>query len=282
MHGWKDAIMDTALSFTEVVVSLIKALSIIGGVVGANLSDIGFGALALTFMFGGSGITIYNITPADILTISISAGTSAIQIGLWGVLARKGIGIKQLWNFKRLPVDIQSFLVSAILVWALDTTLDISPLSILIKGSLYEGGSWFVIVKLVVYSLVFLLCGFAEPLTANMRQMLETGNKPVSYNNNNNHNNNQRPSDRNRNNNDNNKKSQNDFRRQNQPNGNGAGNVASYLASKNKNANAHSKGEPTYHSPTYIGRDIVEKVSSDEEDVEEYMEMLNKMKRGNK
>lgn len=296
--NWKEAILDGALSITEVVVSILKAIVIVGGIIGANLADTGFGTLALSFMFGGGMLNISAMTANNWLSVFVSTGTSAIQVYLWTLLSKRGIGLKHLVNFKKLPSDIQGFIIGAGIVWLFDTILDISPLSILIRGSLYEGGSWFTIVKIIVYVLVFLLCGFAEPLTANMRQMLETGNtsqKGYTSNNNKNNNNSNNNQYRNQNNHNNNNNTQNK-NNQNTANRNGSGNnVSAYLAGKTQGGGNHpapqpagksqntytrpqGKSEPTYH-PIGMKQENETFSVGDEEDIDEYMAMLKNMER---
>lgn len=288
-RSWKDAIMDGALSITEVVVSVIKAISIIGGIIGANLADIGFGTLALSFMFGGSILNIASMTANNWLSVFVSSGTTAIQIALWTLLAKRGIGFKHLINFKKLPSDIQGFILGAGVVWLADTLLDISPLSILIRGSLYEGGSWFAIVKIIVYLLVFLLCGFAEPLTANMRQMLENGSKPstsTTYNNNNNRGNQGGGNSYNRGNTNSGKPHQTTNNNQNNQNGNtnnnhtntARTNVSSYLASKQAGGKPVRPipVAPTYHQVKAYEADA--SIPEDDElEIESYMKKLNNL-----
>ncbi len=195
-HDVKNKIIDIALSITEVVVSIIEAISIIVGIIGANVADIAFGTIALNFMFSGSNLLIAGITPVLYISLAVSAGTSAIQIYLWTLLRKRGIGLKEIGNFKKLPTDLKYFLVGAGIIWLSDTILDISPLSLLMRNSLFEGSEMYVVVKFIIYLLVFLLCGFAEPLTANMNAMLEGGrisplprptykpNNPIQPNNN--------------------------------------------------------------------------------------------------
>jgi hypothetical protein len=276
----KETIINFALGVTEVIVSIIESISIVGGIIGANIADIAFGTIALNFMFSGSNMLIAGMTPVLYISLAVSAGTSAIQIYLWTLLRRRGIGYNEIINFKKLPANIKSFLLGAGIIWLADTLLDISPLALLMRGSLFEGSGMYALVKIIVYLLVFLLCGFAEPLTANMVDMLEGGkigksdinhqkpNNPYGNfnpNHQNKSNNAQNPSWSNNdskatsNNNQQGKSQSNHTSNTNKQNGD----VSAYLAGLQKNTNATKQSNNRANSQTYA--DIMKEILEEDE-----------------
>jgi len=175
-YGMSNAVWDWTLKITEITLDITKAIMVIGGIIAANMADVIMGSIGVTILFGGYG-TSFNNTPVWIIGTVMSMGASAIQIYLWSLLQRRNIGISQMFHWKKLPPDIKGFLVMAIGVWFIDTFIDVSPIALMVQTSQYK--SLPILYNIMVWSvvvLVFILCGFSEILTSNMRAMLMTGN----------------------------------------------------------------------------------------------------------
>lgn len=178
----KEGISTFFIGTIDLVITLIKWTSILIGVLAAQLADAGFGTIALGFLFSGSAnilaglsVWILNINP-NTVGFLISLGGSAFQIFAWSLMHKRGIGVTDLFRFRHLPKDIQQFMSIAIGMWFIDTAIDISPISLMIKNSTY-GDSGFVYdaVVVLVYIMVIILCGFSEVLTTNIKDMFSVG-----------------------------------------------------------------------------------------------------------
>jgi len=182
-YGMSNGVWDITLKITEVLLDIIKAIMVVGGILSANLADVIFGAAGITILFGGSSAS-FNGTPVWIIGTILSLGASAIQIFFWSAIQKRGITMSQIFNWKTLPKDIKPFLTMAGIIWFSDTLIDMSPIALLVQNSQYETITplyWAMIV--VVSIIVFILCGFSEIMTSNMRAILEGTNKissPVS------------------------------------------------------------------------------------------------------
>ena len=145
---------------------------VVGGILAANLADVIFGTVGITILFGGSS-ALFNGTPVWVIGLILSMGASAIQIFLWSLIQKRGLSLNQLFNWKKLPSDIKGFMSMAFVVWFLDTLIDLSPVALLVQNSQYktiEPLYWAMIASVSV--IVFILCGFSEIMTSNMRGML--------------------------------------------------------------------------------------------------------------
>jgi len=174
-YGMTSNVWEKTLTATETLLDIIKAIMVVGGILAANLADVIFGAVGITILFGGSS-ALFNGTPVWVIGLILSMGASAIQIFLWSMIQKRGITISHLIHWKKLPTDVQTFLAMAFTVWALDTLIDMSPIALLVQNSQYESITPLYIVMVASVSiLVFILCGFSEIMTSNMRAMLTGG-----------------------------------------------------------------------------------------------------------
>lgn len=165
-------IWNVALDLMEICLDVIKAVMIVGGVISMNLLDVTMGAISITLLFG-SNTNLFGI-PAGYIATAFSMGATAVQLFLWNLLVRRNIGLGDILNWKKLPRDIRIFLPGALILWLVDTAMDTMPLALLVQNSQYEQipfAYYAMIVCAVI--LVVLLCGFAEVLTLNMKDLLE-------------------------------------------------------------------------------------------------------------
>jgi hypothetical protein len=178
-YGMSNNIWGITLTVTETLLDIIKAVMVVGGILAANLADVIFGAVGITILFGGTS-ALFNGTPVWLIGTILSMGASAIQIYLWSLIQKRGITISQLFNWKKIPTDTRGFLGMAFLVWFIDTLIDMSPVALLVQNSQYETIQPLYIAMVTSVSiLVFILCGFSEIMTSNMRGMLmATASKP--------------------------------------------------------------------------------------------------------
>lgn len=177
--GMSDHVWDLALTIIEVISDVTKATMFIGGVISANLADVVMGSITISYLFGGFNANVFG-TPVWALGIIISMGASAIQIYLWSLLSKRNIGFKEIWNWKKLPSDIKTFLIMAFFIWFADTLIDVSPVALLVGNSQFQGIQWLNnILIFFVGAIIFVLCGFAELLTTNMRSMLMTNHSDI-------------------------------------------------------------------------------------------------------
>ena len=175
-YGMSDGVWGVTLKTTEILLDIIKGFMVVAGILAANMADVIFGTVGITILFGGSS-ALFNGTPVWVIGAILSMGASAIQIFLWGAIQKRGITLDKIlhWN---IPNDMKLFLGMALVVWFLDTLIDMSPIALLVQNSQYEAITplyWAMIVAVSI--IVFILCGFSEIMTSNMRGMLEGTSK---------------------------------------------------------------------------------------------------------
>lgn len=167
---WAKKIWGGTLTFLEVVRVIITALIVIVGVLAINFADVAMGAVSGAILFGGTERSLYGI-PALQISTAISMGSSALQIILWMYMQKQGFSITKMWNSK--IEGIRFFMIVTAVLWVIDTGFDIAPVLLFVGNSefqqLPEVYPWLVFGML---ALVFVLCGFAEPLTANLRSLV--------------------------------------------------------------------------------------------------------------
>lgn len=174
-YGMSSGVWDVTLAITETALDIIKAVMVVGGIISANLADVLFGAVGITILFGGSS-NLFNGTPVWIIGLILSMGASAIQIVLWSMIQKRDITFYQIFHWKKLPSDVRGFLLMAFTVWTLDTLVDVSPVALLVQNSEYETIAPLYVAMIVAVSvIVFILCGFSEIMTSNMRSLLTGG-----------------------------------------------------------------------------------------------------------
>jgi hypothetical protein len=178
----QSGIWNLTLTILEILLDIIKAVMVLGGVLAANLADVLMGSIAISILFGGATKDLYGI-PAWQIGVIISVGASAIQIVLWMMIKNRGYGLKDLLNFKRLPTEVKTFLVGAVIIWFFDTMTDVSPVFLLVKESGFQQiGPLNNILIAGVTIMVVILCGFSEPLTANIKFLLKESEGKQQYN----------------------------------------------------------------------------------------------------
>jgi len=178
--GMSNKVWENTLKISEILVDVIKAFMVVGGILAANLADVIFGAAGITILFGGSSV-IFNGLPVWIIATIISMGASSIQIFLWSLIQKRNIGFSDILKWKKLPSDIKGFLSMALVVWIFDTLIDMSPIALLVQNSQFQSVTWLYWAMVISVSvIVLLLCGFSEVMTSNMRGMLlgNSENKP--------------------------------------------------------------------------------------------------------
>ena len=185
-YGMSGEVWNATLKVTETLLDIIKAFMVVGGILSASLADVIFGAAGITILFGGSSAN-FNGTPVWLIGTILSLGASAIQIFLWSAIQKRGITLSHLLHWKKIPGDMRAFLTMAGVIWFLDTLIDMSPIALLVQNSQYEAIETLYIAMIVAVSIiVFILCGFSEIMTSNMRGILtgattqaQTSRQPV-------------------------------------------------------------------------------------------------------
>lgn len=170
--GISDDVWNVVINIIEITTDIIKAILVVGGILAASLADIAMGSISISILFGGVDAVFYGV-PVTYLATMISAATSAIQIYFWGVLQKRGIGLKEIFHWKKLNRDVQSLFSGAIIVWVLDTFMDVAPIELLTRNSPYQEVPWlYWSIKAALIILVIMICGFSEVFTSNMRTTL--------------------------------------------------------------------------------------------------------------
>lgn len=171
-------VWEFALSLLEFLLDVIKAIVVFSGIIAANLADFIMGTIAISVLFGGWDAKLYNM-PVWAIGLIISLGSSAVQIALLNVIRNKGVNLFDPKTYNNIKGDVKGFLVMAGLVWLMDTVIDVSPIGLLVQNSQYESITWlYNVLVLFVGGIVFILCGFSELLTANIKSLMMTENKP--------------------------------------------------------------------------------------------------------
>lgn len=170
--GWK-----LVFKITEVVLDIIKGGMIVGGIIASNLADAIMGSVAISFMIKPEiqQYTQYAWLNPMTFGVILSLGASSVQIYMWSLIQKKHIGIKTLINpnnWKDIPKEIRGFLSVALFLWAIDTFLDISPMFVFYTNVVYGQTGLYPYLVGAITIIVIMLCGFAEILTSNMRNML--------------------------------------------------------------------------------------------------------------
>lgn len=156
----------------EKITDIIKSALVILGILAANIADVAFGTIAIGILFSGStAATVYGFWWLDNWVFGglISVASSAFQIILWSVIQRRGLTFGQIIRLK-IPRDIVGLIVVTGIMWLIDTLIDMAPLALMVQNSPFQTINW-LYVTLVVFVgiLVFMLCGFAEIATSNLR-----------------------------------------------------------------------------------------------------------------
>lgn len=170
--GWR-----TVFKITEIVLDIIKGGMIIGGIIAANLADSIMGSVAISFMIKPEiqAYTQYSWLNPMTFGVILSLGASSVQIYMWSLIQKKKIGFRTLINpknWKNIPKDVAGFLSVAAFLWAVDTFLDISPMFVFYTNNVYGQTGLYPYLVMAITFIVIMLCGFAEILTSNMRNML--------------------------------------------------------------------------------------------------------------
>lgn len=165
VQGWR-----IVLDVLEFISDLFKGFLIVSGVLAANLADFIMGSIAISFLTNPE-IRNYTFVNGFGFGAILSLGASAIQIFMWGVIQKRGISFGQIIKMN-VPKDLKGFLIAAVGLWFIDTMLDLSPLFILMSNVFYNNNIIFGVLVSFVAIILFILCGFAEILTSNMRGMI--------------------------------------------------------------------------------------------------------------
>lgn len=166
------AIWNIILSALEVTKEILSAAMILVGVLAANLADVIMGAIAASILFGGVDSVFYGYKSTQI-AMALSLATTAIQLILWNYIRNRGFRFSEIFSFKKLSSDIRAFLVFSLIIWFGDTLMDVSPVFLMVRNSGFQEipsiNKW---VLGVVLGLFFIICGFSEPLTANISTLI--------------------------------------------------------------------------------------------------------------
>lgn len=174
--GMSDVTWHWVLKITDFVTDLIKSSVVILGILAANIADTVMGSIAVSLLVRPEiqQYSNYNwINPMN-FGIILSLGASSIQIYMWSLIQKRKIPFLNILDprrWKHIPHDVKSFLLFAILLWLMDTFLDVSPMFVLFTNAAYGQTALYLGLVVVVTIIVTLLCGFAEILTSNMRSM---------------------------------------------------------------------------------------------------------------
>lgn len=181
-----------SLGIVEIFLDIIKGTTIVGGVISASLADFIMGAISINILFGAS-VSLYTNTPVGLLATVISVSASAFQIYLFALLQRRHIGLAELKNWKKIPAEARTIVKLGGALWLVDTFTDVAPILLLVRDSQYKAipELWYVMIGAVTL-IVFMICGFSELLTSNMRTILQVSPQSATP-----RNNNQRSPDRN-------------------------------------------------------------------------------------
>lgn len=161
-----------AVAFASWVWSIFKSIMIVMGIISVNLADSGMGALALSLIFNTKIVEYTNMSDM-VLSIAFSLGLSAVQIYMWMLINKRGIGLSHLFHWSRIPRDVKSFLGVAFVLWVIDTFMDTVPLEVILTSENFSNPMYFGFIKISVYVITIVLCGCAELITGNMKKMLE-------------------------------------------------------------------------------------------------------------
>lgn len=166
-----DGTWGIVLNILEVVLNVIKGVIVVSGVLAFNMADTILGTIGTGLLFDPIVAQSFNLN-VWLLGAIPSLGASSVQIFLWSLIKKRNISFSKLIKFD-VPKDVKAFMVAAIAVWAIDTFIDVSPLSILMSNSRYIAfPTLYKVLSVSVAVLLFIMCGFAELLTSNMRGML--------------------------------------------------------------------------------------------------------------
>lgn len=155
----------------DLVSDVIKGIMVVGGILAANLADFIMGSIAVSFLVRPQ-ISTYTFVNGFGFGAILSMGSSAIQIYMWSLIQKRKIKLKDLLKWKTLPEDVKGFMAAAIILWFIDTFLDMSPLFVLLSNTMYTEFQYVYIALVVFVAIIlFILCGFAEILTSNMKSM---------------------------------------------------------------------------------------------------------------
>ena len=172
--GMSETAWNWVLSAVEIFTDFVKGIMVVGGIIAAVSADFIMGSISVTSLINNNTSHLYNL-PSFGFGAIISMGTSAIQIFMWSLIKRRGITLRQIFSPKTLPKDVQGFMAGALILWICDTIMDVAPLALLFTNANYLAFPTLYKVLIGIVSLiVFILCGFSEILTSNMRSMLVT------------------------------------------------------------------------------------------------------------
>jgi hypothetical protein len=171
-----DKAWQQTIKIIDGLVNIMKAILMVAGVLALNLADFIMGSIGISLVTNTALLTQYSISGFGFGSI-VSLAMGAIQIFLWSVIQRRGITLSMLMSPKKLPKDVRSFISVAMVMWFLDTLLDVSPLALMFTSNMYaQGGTTGMIVYkgviIAVTIMVGVICGGAEILTTNMKGML--------------------------------------------------------------------------------------------------------------
>ena len=153
--------------------TLFRSVLIVLGVMAINIADSAMGALGLSFMFNNR-IAEYTLLSDVTLGLVFSLGLSATQIYMWMIIQKRGIHIRHLWQWKRIPSDVKNFLFITFGLWIIDTFIDTSPLAVVMTNENFVSNPvLYQFLSISVYIVTIVLCGFAELITSNMKEMFE-------------------------------------------------------------------------------------------------------------
>jgi len=159
----------TSLEYLEIFLDFMKVIILFGGLALANLMDVVMGGIAMSVLFGKNleafGVSSVWFGSAFSLTFA------AAQIFFFAVIKNKW---KQIRAHK-VTADVWVAIGLGAFIWLIDTTLDVSPVFLMIGNSQFqEIPLLYNLVSAIAVIGTFLICGFAEVFTTTIRQVLET------------------------------------------------------------------------------------------------------------
>ena len=172
-RGW-----NISLGILEILLDFIKGITVVGGVLAASIADFVMGAISISILFGAN-VSLYTSTPSGLLATVISVSASAFQVYLFALIQRRHIGLAELRNWKKIPSDTKNIIKIGGLLWIMDTFTDVAPVLLLVRNSQYQAiPELYYLMVVTVAAIVFMICGFSELLTSNMRTILQVSPAP--------------------------------------------------------------------------------------------------------
>lgn len=173
-NTFADSVWNFAVVSADFLMVIFKAVMFLAGMGVAAIADWWMGAISINALFGmGVPASGFLVSFQNFLSIGslISLSASAFQLAMWQYLSKRGIGLREIWEWRLRPEE-KSFVVTTLVIWLADTVSDIVPVFLIMRSDMYVNYMWVYRLMVVLVSiLVLIICGFSEVLTTNMRNI---------------------------------------------------------------------------------------------------------------